>query len=258
MDAPGDLPQLIDHVHELSGHVRDLGPDLAALAEGRRRTQPPGQRQEALLYAVMQVPLDLAAGRIRGRHDPRAGGDELGPVLRVRDRGRDQIGELRHPLLDPVRRRPLPGTGSDHPPQPPVDQDRHADRGPQPFTYIGLPAWEVAVIVNPGRLAGLPDGRGQPGRRVALPAFPHPHMRAGRALVGEQRRTCRRPRSGSSGRCRCRSAGALPWSPPRTPPRAAHPGRPAWPDAAAPTGYRSAGADPARPGRWRSPWPPAP
>ena len=100
MDAAGDLAQLIDHAHEPCRYVRDLGTDPAALGGcRRRRTQPEGQRDEALLGAVVQVLLDPPTGLIGCRYDPRTGGDELGPVLCVGDRGGDEVGELRHLLL---------------------------------------------------------------------------------------------------------------------------------------------------------------
>ena len=109
MDAAGDLPQVIKHAHELRGDiVHDLGTDLATFGGCRRcRPQPQGQRDEALLGAVVQVVLDAPAGLIRGGDDPRARGHQLSPALRVRDRGGHQVGELGHPLLGIRRQRPL-------------------------------------------------------------------------------------------------------------------------------------------------------
>ena len=158
----------------------------------------------------------------------------------------------RHPLLGVRRQRPLPGPHGDRSPQPAVDVDRQGDRGPQPLAEIRLPARDVTIVIDPGGLAGPPDGRGQPGRRVALPAFPDPHVGARRALVRQERRRSVAARTGSSGRCRRRNTAAPPWSWPRTPPRAVRPARPAWPAAAAPPGCPRARAVPARPGRWRS------
>ena len=110
MDATGDLPQVIDHAHELRGRVRHLGTRLATCGGWLRgHAQPEGQRDEALLGAVVQVPLDPPTGLIRCGDDPRAGDHELSPALRIRDRCRDQLGELGHPLLGVARQRPLPG-----------------------------------------------------------------------------------------------------------------------------------------------------
>lgn len=54
MYAPGDFAQVIEHVRELRGYARDLGTDLATFRGCRRcRTQPQGQRNEALLCAGM-------------------------------------------------------------------------------------------------------------------------------------------------------------------------------------------------------------
>jgi len=54
VDAPGDFPQIIEHAVELRGYVPDLGMDLATFGGCRRcRTQPQGQRDEALLGAAV-------------------------------------------------------------------------------------------------------------------------------------------------------------------------------------------------------------
>jgi hypothetical protein len=131
VDATGDLPQVVDHAHQLRGRVRHLGTRVTSCG-GRLRghAQPEGKRDEALLRAVVQVPLDPPADLVRCGDDPRAGGHELGPALRVRDRRRHQLSELGHPLLGVGRQRPLPGSDSDHSPQPALDVDRHPDRGP--------------------------------------------------------------------------------------------------------------------------------
>src|SRR3954452_9496339 len=150
MYATADLPQLIDHAQESRGHVRDLVTDLLALVGCRRKTQSECQREEALLCAVVEVALDPAAGLIRCRDDARTGGYELGPALRVRDRGGDQVGELRRPSLGVGRQWSLPGPDGDRSPQPAVDVYRHGDRGPYPLAEIGLPVRKVPVVIDPG------------------------------------------------------------------------------------------------------------
>ena len=59
VDATGDLPQVVDHAHQLRGRVRHLGTRVTSLG-GRFRghAQPEGKRDQALLRAVVQVPLD--------------------------------------------------------------------------------------------------------------------------------------------------------------------------------------------------------
>jgi hypothetical protein len=54
------------------------------------------ERDQALLGAVVQVPLDPPPGLIRGRDDSRPGGGQLGPALRIPDGGRDQLRKVRH------------------------------------------------------------------------------------------------------------------------------------------------------------------
>ena len=177
MDAMGDFPQVVDHAHELRGDAGDLGTELGPSGIWlRRRAQPERQRHEPLLCAVVQVALDPPADLIRGGDDPRTRGDQLGPALRVRHRGRDQLGELRHPLLGVGRQRRLPGPHGDHPPQLAVDVYRQGDRGQYPLTKTHLRAWNVAVVIDPGGPAGPPDRDGQPGRRVVLPALADPHV----------------------------------------------------------------------------------
>jgi hypothetical protein len=109
VNATGDLPQVIDHAHELRGRVGHLGPRVTTLS-GRVRghAQPEGQRHEALLCPVVQVPLDPPSGLVRRGDDPRTRGHELSPALRIRDGRRDQLSELGHPLLGVGWQRPLP------------------------------------------------------------------------------------------------------------------------------------------------------
>ena len=131
MYALGDFPQLIEHAQELPGYAVDLGTDLTTVGGCRRcRTQRQRQRDEALLGAVVQVALDAPAALIRCGDNPRARGHQLSPALRIRHRCRDQVGELRHPLLGVRRQWPLPGPDGDQSPQPAMNVDRHRDRRP--------------------------------------------------------------------------------------------------------------------------------
>ena len=109
-------------------------------------------------------------------------------VLRVRDGGGDQVGELRHALLGVGRQRTLSGSDGDHPPQPAVDVDRHRDRRTQSFAQIRLSAGKGAVVVHARGPAGTQDGGGQPGFGIALPRSAETHVRTGRAVVRDERR----------------------------------------------------------------------
>ena len=95
-------------------------------------------------------------------------GLQCSPVLRVRDRGGDQVGELAHPLLADRRQRSVYRYDADHPTQPPVDLDRHDDSGAQHLTQEALAARDVTVVMNSRRPTGPPDDRSQPGRRIPL------------------------------------------------------------------------------------------
>ena len=94
MHTCGQLPQ-----------VRDAGPGVVqrpgqqALQGGRvialliRQLQAHHHAHQPLLGAVVQVPGQPPPRRVPGRDDPRPGGDELGAVGGVADRGADQLGE---------------------------------------------------------------------------------------------------------------------------------------------------------------------
>ena len=83
---------------------------------------------------------------------------QLGTRLRVRDRGRDQLGEPGQPRLSVRRQRLLAGKRHKHgAPQPPLDPDRHARRRAEPpVTGGGVTdcARDVAVVdpLRPARL----------------------------------------------------------------------------------------------------------
>ncbi len=79
MEAARELPQLVERERELvggrvercAGRVR-VGVELLP-----RQTQGERQRDQALLRAVVEVPLEAAPLHVAGGHDPRARGGEL-------------------------------------------------------------------------------------------------------------------------------------------------------------------------------------
>jgi hypothetical protein len=171
MYTVGDLAQVIDQAHELRGDVRHPGTDLVVFRGCRNRAAPEGQRDEALLCAVVQIALDAPTALIGCGDYPRTRGIEFSPALRVRDRRCDQVGELRHPLLGVGRQWPLTRPDGDHSPQSAVDMYRHRDRGAQPLPQIRLPALDVVVVIDTRGQPGAQDSRGQPADRIALPAL---------------------------------------------------------------------------------------
>jgi hypothetical protein len=69
---------------------------------GQRRlgvTQLQRERDKTLLYAIVQIAFDLAAGVVGGGHDTGAGCAELRAAVGICDRGGDKLGELRHVVL---------------------------------------------------------------------------------------------------------------------------------------------------------------
>jgi hypothetical protein len=90
-------------------------------------------------------------------------------------------------MLEVGRQWPWPD--GDHSPQPAIDVDRHGGRRPDPLAERRLAARNALVVIDPSGLAGTPDGRCQPGWRIALPAFSDSHVGGGAALVGHERRS---------------------------------------------------------------------
>ena len=81
------------------------------------------ERDQPLLRAVVEVAFDPATSLVRGRHDPLERGSKLGPGLRVRDRGRDELGEVLEPVFG-IERQGFPGPHAHGSPKP----ARHDDR----------------------------------------------------------------------------------------------------------------------------------
>ena len=95
-----------------------------------REPQRHDRVDQALLGSVVQVAHDPPAFLVGGRHDPRPRRRQLGPGLDVRDRRRDQLGELPQARLGVRRQRPALRRRRDQDaPDPSVDDDRSADRG---------------------------------------------------------------------------------------------------------------------------------
>ena len=103
------------------------------------RAQRQAERDEPLLDAVVEVALDPPARLVRGGDDPSARRGELGLAFRVRDCGRDELGELLQSLLR-VGREFLSSVHRDHAPQASLDDDRAGDlRDDAEATYLPPP-----------------------------------------------------------------------------------------------------------------------
>ena len=104
---------------------------------------------------------------------------ELGAALGVRDRGRDEFGEVGYALFGVGREVLASRPGADRAPQPPLDHDRRRDPRPdsQPAEAVAVDVGHLAEVVEAGRVAGAQGDRQRQGR-FECPAAPH------RELVG--------------------------------------------------------------------------
>src|SRR6476620_2129977 len=100
MNAMRNLPQLLARRSEPVTHSGNLALQVASRWQrGPKRPNSQSQGDEALLCSVVQVALDAPHGLVAGSHDTCARGDQLAACLGVRDRRRDQFGEIRQPIL---------------------------------------------------------------------------------------------------------------------------------------------------------------
>jgi hypothetical protein len=142
VDAAGELAQLLQRPVQPGRHLVQLGRELAQL--GR--------------HAVVQVPLDPAAGLVGSGHDPGPRGRQLRLGLGVSDRRCHQLGEVGQAPLGASWQRLLTGRGGDHdPPQATLHTNGRPDRrADTPFAGVrgGRPGG-ARVAVQPRRSPGL-------------------------------------------------------------------------------------------------------
>ena len=166
VDAAGQLSQLL----ERAGELRLRAPEQLVrlrIAGGQHAlagSQGERDRDEALLRAVVEVALEPAALGVAGLDDARARGGQFAARLGVGERQRDELREVRDPLLRALRERRLPHRRDDHrSPQPPAEHDRRAHRRAQPelAQQLGHRAGDALVAVDPLRPAAVVDHRSQ-------------------------------------------------------------------------------------------------
>ena len=109
---------------------QDLAGGRRVLLERRAdQAQVERERHEPLLRAVVQVALEPPALGVAGLDDARARGGQLLVGVGVRERLRDQLGEVAQSLLDALRQRLVgPRARGQRAPQPPADGDRRGHR----------------------------------------------------------------------------------------------------------------------------------
>ena len=128
----GELAQL---GRRLLGVVERLGQEGGGilpfvLAGAAGKLQRDDRVDQPLLRAVVEIANHPAALLVGGRHDPRTGRRQLGPRLGVRDRRRDQLGEVLQARLGVRRSDPPSGDVATMTPQ------------SRPSTTIGAPTAE--------------------------------------------------------------------------------------------------------------------
>ena len=102
MDAAGQLAQLLQRVRELLAGALEV---LVVGVPAGGQAQHQRERDEPLLSAVVEVALQPPALVVAGLDDAGARGGELLARLRVRERLRGELGEVRDPLLGALRER---------------------------------------------------------------------------------------------------------------------------------------------------------
>ena len=115
VDAARQLAQLVERARELGlGLLEQPGNRVGApLERALGEPQLQGERDEALLRAVVQVALEAAALGVAGAHDARARGRQLVVRVGVGERLRDEVGEVAQALLGSLGQRALVDRGGD-------------------------------------------------------------------------------------------------------------------------------------------------
>jgi hypothetical protein len=202
MDAAGVLAQFVEGAGQPGAHPPQIRAQVGQVSwhGGLRHPQLQGQRDQALLGAVVQVTLDPAPGLLRAGHHPGPRVPQPGLGLSVADRGRGERGELGDAAdrawwpgeaLGPHGRprlyhRPGHALGGDR--QPGAGRDQHLWFGPAAHHGRGA----VPFVAQHDRAAGADrpaqfgrhrredlvsqraprDERGHPAQRGLLPGQP--------------------------------------------------------------------------------------
>src|SRR5205807_6524907 len=129
VDAARKLTELPERLVELALRGDDEFARGFGIAVEFRDGDPQLQRErdEALLRAVVEVPLEPAAFRVAGLDDARTRCRELLVGIRVRERLRDQIREVHKPALGALLERRLERRRHQGAPEPPADVNRSGD-----------------------------------------------------------------------------------------------------------------------------------
>jgi hypothetical protein len=177
VDPARELLQLRHRVGQSRRDARQLSSQVIPVGGniGLRGARRQSERDQPLLGTVVQVALDPAAGLVRRGDDPPARGGQLRPALRIRDRGREQLGELLQAALRIDRQQLVCGRDDHRAPQTALDNDRARDRRDDTQATCGCrdgPAGRRPVHrVDSGGPSGAVDLRRRHSR-LELPSHP--------------------------------------------------------------------------------------
>ena len=188
-----ELGQAVDDVVELLAHGQ-----VGGRHRGLDRPQPEAKCHDPLLCPVVQIAFEPPPGLIRRGHDACPGCLEFSPRLGIGDRGGDEIGEVADARLGSGWHRPRAyGTDDQRASRFAVDGHGCADAGTEAEAVHpgGNRARHGRIVVDPGRLAGLPNRAAQ-AVAIHRESFSDVQFRpVGRVVHGQHQCTCRPRRS---------------------------------------------------------------
>src|SRR5919106_3094795 len=133
MDAARHLAEFLDHARQSIREAADLRPYVLEAGGNPALcgAQPKGQRDQLLLSSVVEVALDAPTGFVARGDDAGAGSGDFGAHRRVRNGGRDELGEGGESRLSVGWERFVVSGGYvDASPNSSIDDDRDAGRRP--------------------------------------------------------------------------------------------------------------------------------
>ena len=166
MQAAGELADLLDDRLQVMHGVLETRADVFSILGNRRpeALEVETERDQSLLRPVVEIAFDTTARVVAGRHDSRAGHDQLRAGGRIPDGRRHELREGRESRLG-VRRHGLVARvpHDDEAPQAPLDVDRRTDGRPQAVRSgdIGRLARRVVVAAHACWAPGLEHDRAQ-------------------------------------------------------------------------------------------------
>ena len=164
MDSAGELAKLLQTERELFARSRKQLSGACRIVGKPRlgEAKPERERHQALLRAVVEVPLEPPSLCVAGLDDARARCVQLLAGLRVRERDGDETRERLEPLLDSRRKRA--GATAIRDRGGPPESPRHHDRSGHSRAHLGgkhalAEVGRLRLQIDPRRSARLRDAR---------------------------------------------------------------------------------------------------